>query len=145
MPDLDKAMAELGPSLGVSWAQPREGDQPLWTPAGGPQRVPLRYTYSVEGPQHLELLEGAPGSVWSAGDSPGLHHLGIWVEDVAGETVRLLDAGWDLVAAQKSPAEGCGVFAYVAPPSGLIVELVDAGIEPHFAAWWGAGVPPGGQ
>jgi catechol 2,3-dioxygenase-like lactoylglutathione lyase family enzyme len=144
VPDLDKAMADLGPALGVAWAQPREGEQPIWTPSTGPQTAMLRFTYSIEGPQHVELVEGAAGSVWDAGSSPGLHHVGVWVDDIVAETTRLLDAGWELVAAQRSPAEGFGVFSYLAPASGLIVELVDAAVEPHFAAWWSAGaVAPG--
>jgi lactoylglutathione lyase len=134
--DLDDAMAQLGPGLGVSWARPREGEQPVWTPDAGEQLVPLRFTYSVDGDQHVELLEGAPGSVWAAGPSPGVHHVGVWVDDVAAETASLVDRGWDLVAAQASPASGFGRFTYVAPPSGLIVELVDAAVRPHFEAWW---------
>ncbi len=134
--DLDKAMAELGPLLGVRWAQPREGEQPVWTPEGGAQQIPLRFTYSVEGPQHLELLEGAPGSIWEADGSPGVHHVGVWVDDIVEETGRLLDAGWHLIAAQQAPQAGFGRFTYLAPPSGLIVELVDAALEPSFRAWW---------
>jgi hypothetical protein len=28
------------------------------------------------------------------------------------------------------------MFTYVAPPSGLIVELVASAIRPQFEAWW---------
>lgn len=134
--DLDKATAEMGGALGVRWATARDGEQSVWTPERGAETVPLRFTYSVDGPQHLELLEGAPGSPWHAAESPGVHHVGVWVDDVATETGRLVDLGWQLVAAQSSPQNGFGVWSYVAPPSGLIVELVDAAIEPHFQAWW---------
>jgi catechol 2,3-dioxygenase-like lactoylglutathione lyase family enzyme len=134
--ELDEAMAELGPALGVTWAEPRQGEQPLWTPDGGQQTAGLRFTYSVEGPHHVELLEGAPGSVWAAGEGPGVHHSGVWVDDLPAEARSLVAAGWDVVAAQAAPSEGFGVFAYLAPPSGLLVELVDAAIEPHFQAWW---------
>jgi hypothetical protein len=138
--NLDKAMDELGPALGVSWATPRHGEQPVWTPEDGARAVPLRFTYSVEGPQHIELLEGHPGSVWDGSASPGVHHVGVWVEDLPGETRRLVDAGWQLVAAQDAPDSGFGRFAYLAPPAGLIVELVDVAVEPHFEAWWSGGV-----
>ena len=72
VPDLDVAMAEMGTSLGLTWAAVQERDQSVWTPATGAVAVPLRFTYSAEGPQHLELLQGAPGSVWHAGDAPGI-------------------------------------------------------------------------
>src|SRR3954466_12435259 len=101
VPDLDKAMTELGGSLAVRWATIRDGEQPVWTPERGERSEPLRFTYSVDGPQHLELLEGGPGSPWDAAGAPGAHHLGVWVDDVATETGRLVDAGWRLVAAQS--------------------------------------------
>ena len=137
--DLDAAMDELGDSLGVSWAEPRSADaQPIWTPSKGAHEVQLRYTYSTAGPQHVELLEGQPGSFWDGREMPGTHHMGVWVDDVAAETGRLTGRGWELVAAYHSPDEGYGFFAYLRPPSGLIVELVDRAILPHFDAWWAA-------
>ena len=93
--DLDKAMAELTNALGVAWARPREGEQPVWTPETGLRSVPLRFTYSTEGPQHLELLEGAPRSIWDADGTPGVHHVGVWVDDVVAETDGLLRARLD--------------------------------------------------
>src|SRR5437667_12783756 len=101
--DLDKAMAEMGGALGVRWATVRDREQAVWTPERGAERVSLRFTYSVDGPQHLELLEGGPGTPWHGAESPGVHHVGVWVDDVATETRRLVDLGWQLVAAQSSP------------------------------------------
>jgi hypothetical protein len=137
--DLDRAMDELGAALGVTWAEPCARDQPVWTPGGGAAIFPLRFTYSVEGPNHVELLEGPAGSPWDGDHAPGAHHLGVWVDDVAGETTVLIDAGWNLVAAHRCPDEGFGGFTYVAPPSGFIVELVSAAAKPRFEAWCAGG------
>ncbi|WP_420452269.1 VOC family protein [Ilumatobacter sp.] len=141
VPDLAAAMDELGATLGLIWAEPRENPaQTLWTPDGGTADIHLRYTYSARGPQHVELLEGPPGTFWDGRDVPGAHHVGMWVDDVDGETARLVADGWALVGAQQDPdAEGGhGVFTYLRPPSGLIVELVDRAVEPHFETWWSA-------
>jgi hypothetical protein len=73
-----------------------------------------------------------------------VHHIGVWVDDVPAETHRLLDEGWHLVAAQAGPEDGFGRFTYLAPPSGLIVELVDVALKPHFEDWWTA-VPAGAR
>lgn len=139
VPDLDVAMTEMGPTLGLTWCSVQERDQQVWTPDAGPVTVPLRFTYAAEGPMHLELLQGPPGSVWDGSGCTGAHHLGVWVDDVAAETVALVEQGWEVVAAQKEPAAGYGVFTYVAPPSGLIVELVWSAIEPMFQRWWAGG------
>ena len=139
--DLDAAMADLGSSMGVTWAEQRESPaQALWTPELGLQQLHLRYTYSAEEPQHIELLEGPAGSFWDGRREAGAHHLGIWVDSVADETDRLVAIGWTIVGAQRDPSDGMGygVFSYVQPPSGLIIELVDRAVLPHFEQWWRA-------
>lgn len=139
VPDLARAMDEIGTSMDVTWAEPRDNPaQTLWTPDGGAQEIHLKYTYSAEGPQHIELLEGPPGTFWDGTVLAGAHHVGVWADDVQAETDRLIDLGWDLVGAQHDPGagDGVGVFTYLQPPSGLIVELVDAAVLPYFEHWW---------
>ena len=101
--------------------------------------MPLRFTYSSAGPQHVELLEGGPGSVWDGVAEPGLHHVGLWCDDLVGETERLIAGGWTLRLAQRDPADGYGVFTYVQPPSGLMVELVSTSVQPMFQRWFDGG------
>ena len=117
---------------------PRHQAQTLWTPEGGLQEIHLKYTYSAEGPQHIELLEGPAGTFWDGTVSPGAHHVGVWADDVQAETDRLVSLGWTLVGAQQDPGAGAGVgmFTYLQPPSGLIVELVDSAVLPFFEQWW---------
>ena len=141
VPDLEVAMDQLGSSMGVTWAEPRENPaQTLWTPQHGLQELHLKFTYSAEGPQHLELLEGPADSFWDGRNDAGAHHVGVWVDSVVAETERLLATGWTLVGAHREPSDqhGYGMFSYVQPPSGLIVELVDRAVLPHFEQWWGA-------
>ena len=140
-PDVSASMSELGQTMNLTWASVREVEaQPLWTPTDDLHEVPLRFVYSCQGPQHIELLEGPAGSFWDGRDQPGVHHVGVWVDDVAGEVGRVTAAGWEVVAAMAAPEDGYGLFAYVAPPTGMLVELVSAAIEPGFQAWWSAGL-----
>lgn len=139
VPSLDAAMEELGSALMVTWAEPQVvAAQPVWTPEDGSREVRLRFTYSAEGPHHVELLEGEPGSPWCGDDAPGAHHVGRWVDDVVGDTGRLVAQGWRLAIAHRSPDEGLGWFAYVESPTGVLVELVDRAIAPGFERWWAA-------
>ncbi len=139
VPDLDRAMDELGSSLGVTWCEPQVREQNVWLPESGRSTIPLRFTYSAEGPQHIELLEGAPGSIWDGRVTPGLHHVGVWSDDVAGESRSLVERGWKILMAQAPPEENYGAFTYVQPPSGLIVELVWSAIKPMFDRWFAGG------
>ncbi len=137
--DLDAAMSQLSAPLGVTWCSPQQRDQAVWIPGEGATALPLRFTYSAEGPQHIELLEGPPGSIWDGREQPGLHHVGVWHDDLKGGTEALLERGWALRLAQRPPDEGYGVFTYVQPPGGLLVELVWSGLEPMFERWFSGG------
>ena len=65
--------------------------------------------------------------------------MGVGSDDVAGETNDLIAAGWTLRLAQRAPDEGYGVFTYVQPPSGLLVELVSTAVQPMFERWFAGG------
>jgi lactoylglutathione lyase len=137
--DLDAAMADLD-NAGVEWAAPRRIDaMPFWTPESGSGSAPLRFVYSREGPQHVELLESPPGSPWHAGERAGIHHVGCWTNDVPAAVGAALDLGWSLVLANAAPEDGFGMLAYVQPSSGLLVEFVSDEFLPSFEEWWREG------
>lgn len=136
VPALEPAMAEIGLALGITWAPLVERQQRVWTPSRGPETTRLRFTYSCEGPQHVELLQGEPGSVWDGHALAGLDHQGVWVQDVAAEAERLVDAGWRLELAQLPPDEGYGSMAYLRSPVGFLLEVVTARARPRFERWW---------
>ena len=68
-----------------------------------------------------------------------MHHVGVWSDDVAGETRALVEHGWVVRLAQVDPAHGYGAFTYVQPPSGLLVELVSSAVRPRFERWFAGG------
>jgi catechol 2,3-dioxygenase-like lactoylglutathione lyase family enzyme len=139
VPDLESAMRELSDGLGITWAEVIEREQPMWTPGAGASTTRLRFTYSCEGPQHVELLQGEPGTLWDGRDLPGVHHHGIWVDDVAAETERLVALGWTLEMAGKAPEEGYGSMSYVRSPNGFLLEPVTSAARPRFERWWAGG------
>lgn len=136
---LEAAMADLGSQLDLTWCSVQERSMPVRT-AEGITTTSIRFTYSAEGPQHVELLEAEPGSYWDGTGRPGLHHVGIWVDDLAGETDRMIAAGGTLEAAGVAPdGEGYGTFTYVRAATGQLIELVDVRARPRFEAWWAGG------
>jgi catechol 2,3-dioxygenase-like lactoylglutathione lyase family enzyme len=137
--DLESSMAALSAGLGLRWAQVVEREQDVWTPEAGAHQVPLRFTYSCDGPQHVELLQGSPGSVWDGTTSPGIHHVGVWVDDIAAEVERLVGVGWTLEAAGRPPEDGYGPMAYVRAPDGTLLEPVSSDVRPRFERWWAGG------
>lgn len=139
VPHLESAMDEITAAQGVTWASLQDRQQSLWTPELGDIRTRLRFTYSCEGPLHIELLQGEAGTFWDDAVWHGLQHTGVWSDDVAGETEALAAAGWELVGAERSPQDGYGSFTYLRGAGGFIVELVTSAARPRFEQWWAGG------
>jgi catechol 2,3-dioxygenase-like lactoylglutathione lyase family enzyme len=139
VPVLEDAMAALGDGLRLTWSAVQERQQQVWIPGEGAGTISLRFTYSAEGPQHVELLQGEPGTIWNGDDLPGVHHMGVWVDDVGAETERLVAAGWKLEIAQLSPDDGYGFYSYARSPDGFLLEPVWSGLKPMFERWWAGG------
>lgn len=145
--DVKHTMTELTASTGLTWAPPQRVAMRPWLPETGYQDFEIILTESVEGPVHTELTQGPPGSIWdAAAHGAGLHHFGVWVDDV-GETVRtLMDQGWVVEMAGASPEEGFGVYAYVRSPSGVVYEPVSTiSRGPHERWWAGDDLIPGAR
>ncbi|HZV10022.1 MAG TPA: VOC family protein, partial [Novosphingobium sp.] len=89
--DLAATMAALGPALGVEWAPVRSfSPMPMWLADGTEAVAHLKVAYSRQGPIHLELIEARPGDAYGALRAENQAHLGVWVEDLAGEAEALL-------------------------------------------------------
>ena len=69
--DVKAAMADMTRLFGLQWA-PLQGDG--------------LFTYSLQGPPYLELLKRRDDTIF---DTAGLHHIGLWVDDVNAEAARL--------------------------------------------------------
>lgn len=138
--DIDQAMADLGAAAGLEWARVQHvPKRTVWTPERGSEETPLTFVYSCGGPQHVELLCGAPGTVWDSTATDAAHHLGLWSDDVAADAVAFTSAGWKVTAAARAPEDGYGAFTYVKAPTGLIIELVASTAKPRFDAWFAGG------
>jgi len=139
--DVDRAMADIGGATGLEWARVQHvPNRTVWTPERGAEEVDLTFVYSRSGPQHLELLCGAPGSVWDGtAAAAGVHHIGVWSDSIATDAERFVSRGWKLSAAARPPEEGFGGFAYLTASTGMIVELVASSARPRFDEWFNGG------
>jgi hypothetical protein len=119
--DLDAAMAELGETAGLRWGKVQRYALEYGTPAG-PRVFDPSFVISLDGPPHVELLGQLAGSMWA---ELGLHHLGLWSDDVPAESAALAARGcaWEsaLMDAEGRPAGGC---YHRLAAAGVRVELV---------------------
>ncbi len=108
VPEVEAGMEEVTAALGVTWGRVQRRHVTLESPAG-PVPVEVCYVYSLTGPPYLELIEQRPGTVFEA---LGLHHLGLWADDPAGESARLDGRGWprETVSLLPDGSWGGGLF-----------------------------------
>jgi len=140
--DLEVAQRELTGSVGVHWTSPAHIPMKAWVPGEGYRKWDLTISFSVEGPVHIELLHGSPGSYWDTGiGGAGLHHIGVWVDDVARANEELVRQGWVVELAGRAPEEGYGSFTYTRSPAGVLLEpeTTRAGARERFDRWYAGG------
>ena len=131
VPDLEEAMASLGPALGITFSPVMELPFPTLETPDGPRQVKLRLTYSTR-PVHVELVGTAPGSLWDFDDRRRGHHLGVWTDDVAAEADRLDGLGMPRLWWVHGD-DGAMVFSYHDTPYGFYIELVNAAFRAGLA------------
>src|SRR5258708_1071722 len=92
--DLDAAQQELTRSIGGRWTTPATSPMKGWAPGQGYRTYDLTISFTVEGPVHIELLHGSPGSYYDVRHGgAGLHHIGVWVDDVTKVNEDLVGQG----------------------------------------------------
>ena len=101
--------------------------------------VLLRVTYSMDEP-HLELIETTPGTLFTP-SATNLHHLGFWCDDIDGDVAALEARGGALEGKGYAKAGGDPLWAFVKPPGGPLIELVDRTAKPWMDRWWATGLP----
>jgi catechol 2,3-dioxygenase-like lactoylglutathione lyase family enzyme len=140
--DLEAAQHELTESIGVTWTKPATIPMRAWAPGAGHQSYDLTISFTVEGPVRIELLYGSPGSYYDVSQGgAGLHHIGVWVDDVAQVNRDLVGQGYTVELAGDTPENGYGAFTYVRSPGGVLFEPESGlhGSKERFERWYAGG------
>ena len=135
--DIDQCCKQIGEDLNLDWLPIKSFDPlPFWTPEEGLREISVKATYSRQGPQRIEIVQGT-SIFYDPNRLPDSRHVGIWVDDLLEEATRLIDNGWIVLAAGDEPLAGYGTIAYLSPPfPGLMVELVSKQLEPMMNEWF---------
>ena len=103
--NLEEAMEFYSAGTGLTWHSPQSLDVEHLV-EGHVVATNVRFTYSVEGPVQVELVEGPIGSFWDPNVDAGTYHMGYWTEDLRGDLDVLTDAGWTVRFTRCRP-DGC--------------------------------------
>jgi catechol 2,3-dioxygenase-like lactoylglutathione lyase family enzyme len=135
--DVERAIDDMSRALGLEFTAVQEHPMRQWRPSGE-QSLVLRYAYSLAPYPLVELIESQPGTFYerSSGVTTQLHHVGMWVDDLADAADRLARDGFALAAAgmDERGARPARVTFHESP-HGLRVELCDAAMRAGFDAW----------
>lgn len=136
--DLSEGMERLTDALGLTWAAVESHDFPVRQDRAEVP-YPIRFTYSVQGPPYVELVEGASGSPWHTTDVLRMHHLGFWSDDVTEDAARLVAAGFPVVAQGVGASDTTPRFSYNGWSGEVLLELVTSRSRPAMARWLAGG------
>jgi hypothetical protein len=134
---LDDAMATMGGALGLDWAPPRSSTVPLECPDGVLGRH-VRFTYSLQGPHHIELLEQLdPAPYLSLTGGRRVHHLGYFTDDLRGAAAMLEARGYrrELNGVDEDGGIARASFHYNPDSPGMWIELVSHEIAEEIGDW----------
>jgi hypothetical protein len=135
--DLERAMSQWGVALGLHWAPPKTATTPMRCPEGVMGRE-VRFTYSLEGPHHVELLEQVdPSPYLSLTGGRHIHHLGYFTRDLPGQSRRLEELGFPAELSGVTPDGGVGRATFHRNPMapGMWIELVDDTVASDIDPW----------
>ena len=135
VPELGQAQRDLSSTLGLGWASQQRRTIPVRVDGTTLERT-LRFVYSREGPPYVELIE-ADEPPWDLRE--GLHHMGLWSEDILADIEGLVAGDFTLAATGVDRRGRSGGFAYLSSPTGLLVELVDQRGRAAFDRWIAGG------
>jgi glyoxalase/bleomycin resistance protein/dioxygenase superfamily protein len=124
--NLDDAMETMGDALGLDWFTPRKATSPFQSPGGILDRE-VRFTYSLQGPHFIEILEQIdPAPYLHVTGGRRIHHLGYYTEDLPGAARWLEDHGYrmELNGVDHDGNVARATFHYNPESPGMWIELV---------------------
>jgi glyoxalase/bleomycin resistance protein/dioxygenase superfamily protein len=134
---LDNAMAAMGEALRLDWAPPRSSTVPLQCPEGVLGRH-VRFTYSLQGPHFVELLEQLdPAPYLSLTGGRYVHHLGYFTGDLRGAAAMLDARGFrrELNGIDEDGGVARATFHHNPEAPGMWIELVSHEIAEEIGGW----------
>jgi hypothetical protein len=137
VPDLLEGMARISRALGISFLPPL--DQEIAVLEEGGQSAPghIRLTWSIEGPPHIELIEGQVSGLYAYhGIDRAFHHLGGFTESHDESLSHFSSLGIRMEACQREP-DGTIIASYSEPHDlfGIRYEHIAPGRRADIEKW----------
>ncbi len=133
--DVDEAVERLG-RIGITrWTPPKPHQLPIMV-GDERQTARFRYSYSADGPHHIELIQPVGSTDYLVATGPmTFHHLGFWVDDLAAAVRESPDWGLSLECRYLNEDDSLKVTYHV-DEAGLRYEMVPMSHKPVMEERW---------
>jgi catechol 2,3-dioxygenase-like lactoylglutathione lyase family enzyme len=138
VPQLEAAIEQYSKALGVTFRPPVSrtyGKVDQHATDGHVYNGPFegRFTYSVEGPPHIELMEASGEGIWAATGEQRFHHFGMWSDNPQAQAQKMERIGFRWEAKLYSD-DGSIPIVFVRKDD-IRIELLSENRKPNFRAW----------
>jgi hypothetical protein len=132
VPQLEAAIAGYEAALGLRFRPPvsRHYQRLEQRYCDGPFYA--RFTYSVEGPMHIELVEVSGQGIWAQCDER-VHHIGMWSPDPVAQAKKMAEVGFEWEASIHGD-DGTVPIVFVRRRE-VRIELLNERRRPNFLDW----------
>jgi catechol 2,3-dioxygenase-like lactoylglutathione lyase family enzyme len=127
--DMTKAVSRFSETLGMSFESPRTLGIVLHEQGVISERS-ITVAYSLDGPPFLELIESQAEGLWGHQHGEGLHHIGVWEDDLVGRIRDEEERGVRSEAKILVAGQLTAVYLDSTKLNGVSVELVAGRREP---------------
>lgn len=132
--NLHEAIANFSSMLGLTFGPVQEVT--MIAAGASPGKIKVKVAYSVEGPVHLELIEGNDGGPFSVASGEGIHHVGFWGDDFTSYQLRKRKNKLAVeTTIHTMPGDPTYWLTQPAKLHGTRIEFVSAKIRKGMEAW----------
>lgn len=135
--NLQEAMDSWSAALDLKWAPPKGATSPMLCPDGIRDRE-VTFTYSLQGPHFIELLEQVdPTPYLNLTGGRYVHHLGYYTDDLERSSRELEERGFrrELSGVDHDGNIARAAFHYSPESPGMWIELVSGEIADDIGRW----------
>ena len=141
--NIEEAVQRFSDTLGLTFGPIQQAPAEMHGIAEG--TVPLKVTYSTEGPVYIELIQGTnDDGYFSLKNGEGIHHLGVWGESHSRYKQRAAQASLPIEeTVQSMPGEPQYWLSNPGALHGTRVEFTDDSVRAGMEAWIKGETPSG--
>lgn len=139
VPDLSEAIARFSTVLGLDFVEPAQLRTDVDDGGCGAVSLDGEFTFSIQGPPYIELIQAKGTGTHGLHNGIGLHHIGAWVDDAAEHITAMESAGVRPEGVLRAGEHVVGAFFRPSDLFGVRYEISPKAVMGDWEAWLHSG------